>query len=96
MGQLRCRVYAKDIAGMEKGLVSPRNLAELPPFINSNRNFDYCNNALFKIIWALLKILLKKDAMADALKGITIQGNPIVNSSAVPDVIRKDKKKNPK
>jgi hypothetical protein len=51
---------------------------------------------LIRTIWALLKILLKKDAMEEALKGITIQGNPIVNSSAVPDVIQKDKKKNSK
>jgi len=54
------------------------------------------NKLLIRTIWALLKILLKKDAMEKALKGITIQGNPIVNSSAVPDVIQKDKKKNSK
>jgi hypothetical protein len=51
---------------------------------------------LIRTLWALLKILFKKDAMEEALKGITIQGNPIVNSSAVPDVIKKDRKKNPK
>jgi len=49
---------------------------------------------LIRTIWALLKILLKKDAMEEALKGITIQGNPIVNSSAVPKV--EDKKKRSK
>ena len=41
----------------------------------------------------MLKILLKKDGMEQALKVITIQGNPIVNSSAIPKVVEKDKKK---
>ena len=52
---------------------------------------------LLRILWALLKILVKKDGMEQALKGITIQGNPIVNSSAVPKVVeKKDKKKSDK
>jgi|GEM_PF-1938015 len=47
---------------------------------------------MIRTLWALLKILFKKDAMEEAVKGITIQGNPIVNSSAVPKVVEKDKK----
>jgi len=43
VGQLRCRVYVKDVAGMEKGLVSPRTLAELPPLISKIKYFKAHN-----------------------------------------------------
>lgn len=49
---------------------------------------------MLRTLWALLKILVKKDGMEQALKVITIQGNPIVNSSAVPKVVEKKKSNN--
>ncbi len=57
----------------------------------SRHTFQTMN--LLRTLWVLLKILVKKDGMEQALKAITIQGNPIVNSSAVPKVIEKSKKK---
>jgi hypothetical protein len=58
---------------------------------NPKRKRTFHELNLLRTLWALLKILLKKDGMEQALKVITIQGNPIVNSSAVPKVVEKKK-----
>ena len=64
-----------------------------PSITNPKRKRTFYELNLLRTLWVMLKILLKKDGMEQALKGITIQGNPIVNSSAVPKVVEKDKKK---
>ncbi len=46
-----------------------------------------------RLIWVLLKIIVRKDDIGKVIGAFTIQGNPVVNPSGVPKTNRGKKRK---